>query len=179
MLFDATIWYHLLSFTMNVTLSIVGLGGIWSHPKDFFIILMVFHGSSRDDSVTLHLFRSAHALRALRSCRLFKGLRVLLSLGKALLGLQLEAVQSEHLLRRACEAFISSLLWATCLEKGDEYRIHFLSCFFQKWRPWFGFSFMPKDSTSLDCFPDLSINTVSFRNGILHPPGTARLWCFF
>ena len=49
----------------------------WS--QDFFMILMAFQGVP-DDFVMLHLFRSAHALRALRTCRLFKGLRVLLNL---------------------------------------------------------------------------------------------------
>lgn len=71
---------------LELVLVIVGM-------VDFFMILMAFQGVP-DDFVMLHLFRSAHALRALRTCRLFKGLRVLL---------------------RACEAFISSLFWAMVL----------------------------------------------------------------
>ena len=50
------------------------------------MILMVFQGV-QDDFVMLHFFRSAHALRALRTCRLFKGLRVLLNLAVPVQGI--------------------------------------------------------------------------------------------
>ena len=46
--------------------------------QDLFVIIS--HFGERDDAMVLHILRSAHALRALRTCRLFKGLRVLLRL---------------------------------------------------------------------------------------------------
>lgn len=53
-------------------------GSLRHHSKDFFIIVSF---QERTDSFLLHMVRAAHALRALRTCRLFKGLRVLLRLG--------------------------------------------------------------------------------------------------